>query len=136
MSEELMRQEFEEWAEKEGMIMMQDGETYYHHVTHRAWIAWQAARTGGEVGPVGWQFYQDGKWWHGYDRIKDHRKNTEEAGFPVRDLYATPQPYPDVSALVEALEDIAQWSERWTAPGHPVATVARKALAAHNKGTE
>lgn len=38
--------------------------------------------------PVGWQFYQDGKWWHGDDRIKDHRKNTEEAGFPVRDVYA------------------------------------------------
>ena len=42
--------------------------------------------------PVGWQFYQDGKWWNGDDQIKDHRKNTEEAGFRVRDVYATPQP--------------------------------------------
>lgn len=58
--------------------------------------------------PVGWQYYQDGKWWHGDDRIKDHRKNTEEAGFPVRDVYAAPQPPPDVSALVEALENAAR----------------------------
>lgn len=40
--------------------------------------------------PVSWQFYQDGKWWNGGDRIKDHRKNTEAAGIPVRDLYAAP----------------------------------------------
>lgn len=46
------------------------------------------------VEPVGWQFYQDGKWWHGDDRIKDHRKNTEAAGYPVRDVYAAPQPAP------------------------------------------
>lgn len=38
--------------------------------------------------PVGWQFYQDGKWWHGDDQIKDHRKNTEEAGYLIRDVYA------------------------------------------------
>lgn len=42
--------------------------------------------------PVGWQYYQDGKWWNGDDRIKDHRKNTEEAGHRVRDVYAAPQP--------------------------------------------
>ena len=42
--------------------------------------------------PVAWQFFQDGKWWNGGDRIKDHRKNTEAAGYPVRDLYAHPQP--------------------------------------------
>ena len=37
-----------------------------------------------EQQPVSWQFYQDGKWWNGDDRIKDHRKNTEAAGIPVR----------------------------------------------------
>lgn len=42
--------------------------------------------------PVGWQFYQHGEWWNGDHRIKDHRKNTEEAGFRVRDVYAGPQP--------------------------------------------
>jgi|SRR5690554_6847242 len=42
--------------------------------------------------PVGWQFYEDGRWWNGDDRIKDHRKNTEAAGVPVRDVYAAPQP--------------------------------------------
>ena len=41
---------------------------------------------------VGWQFYEDGKWWNGDDRIKDHRKNTKEGGYPIRDVYATQQP--------------------------------------------
>ena len=35
---------------------------------------------------VGWQFFQDGKWWTGFD-TNNHRENTEEAGIPVRDLY-------------------------------------------------
>src|SRR5690554_1914860 len=42
--------------------------------------------------PVGWQFYKDGKWWHGSDCIKGHRKNAEEAGYLTRDVYASPQP--------------------------------------------
>lgn len=43
-----------------------------------------------EQEPVGWQFYQDGKWWNGDDRIKDHRVNTEAAGYQTRDVYAAP----------------------------------------------
>lgn len=39
-----MRDAFETWAEKQGMTMMRDGESYYHHVTHNAWISWQASR--------------------------------------------------------------------------------------------
>jgi len=42
--------------------------------------------------PAGWQFYQDGKWWNGDDRIKDHRKNTEDAGYPVRDVFTQADP--------------------------------------------
>lgn len=41
-------------------------------------------------GPVGWQFYQDGKWWNGDDRIKDHRDNTEAFGYRTRNVYAHP----------------------------------------------
>jgi hypothetical protein len=41
---------------------------------------------------VGWQFLQDGKWHFGCDNLKDHRKNTEAAGFPVRDVFSAPQP--------------------------------------------
>lgn len=41
--------------------------------------------------PVAWQFYQDGKWWNGDDRIKDHRHNTERAGYLTRELYAHAQ---------------------------------------------
>lgn len=44
----------------------------------------------GEV--VGWQFYQQSKWWNGDDRIKDHRKNTEAAGIPTRDVYTHADP--------------------------------------------
>lgn len=55
--------------------------------------------------PVGWQFYEDGKWWNGDDRIKDHRKNTEAAGVPVRDVYADPRPATDapVPEIIEAV---------------------------------
>lgn len=42
--------------------------------------------------PVAWQFYQDGKWHNGNDSIADHRKNTESAGMPTRDLYAGAPP--------------------------------------------
>lgn len=62
--------------------------------------------------PVGWQFYQVGKWWHGDDLIKDHRKNTEEAGYLTRDVYAAPpptehKPCPDVTKLSrEALGEL------------------------------
>ena len=31
--------------------------------------------------------------------------------------------------LVEALAEIAEWTERYTTPGHPISTVARAALA-------
>jgi|GEM_PF-3803207 len=31
--------------------------------------------------------------------------------------------------LVEALKEIASWTERYTTPGHPVSMVARKAIA-------
>ena len=46
------------------------------------------------------------------------------------------QPAPDAAGLVglvEALEEITKWTERWTTPDHPIATVARKALAAYHK---
>ena len=46
--------------------------------------------------PVAWQFYQDGKWCNGDDRIKDHRKNTENSGYKTRELYAEqPEPAAD-----------------------------------------
>lgn len=120
----------------------------------RAWMA------GYVRVPVGWQFYQDGKWWHGDDRIKDHRKNTEEAGFPVRDVYADPQPTtcigcegvpgpknspcavcgqkstPDVTALVEALECALETMENVDGENDCSRGIdaVEEALAAHRKG--
>jgi len=37
-------------------------------------------------------------------------------------------------ALLAALEDIAQWTERYTQPGHPISTVARRAIASAKGG--
>ena len=42
--------------------------------------------------PVAWQFYQDGKWHYGAN-TNNHKQNTIDGGFPVRELYTTsPQP--------------------------------------------
>ena len=73
-------------------------------------LATRPAQT--EQQPVSWQFYQDGKWWNGDDRIKDHRKNTEAAGIPVRDLYAAP------IAQTEQ-QPVEQWQVRYL-PGQKV----------------
>lgn len=37
--------------------------------------------------PVGWQFHQDGEWFNGSDKFQ-HKKNTIEAGYPVREIFA------------------------------------------------
>jgi len=58
--------------------------------TERDIIRAALSANGGEV--VTWQFYQDGKWWNGDDRIKDHRANTEAAGIPIRELFTPPPP--------------------------------------------
>lgn len=50
---------------------------------------------------VGWQFFEDGLWWTGFD-TNNHRKNTEEAGIPVRDIYA------DDNLLQARIEDLEQ----------------------------
>jgi len=31
--------------------------------------------------------------------------------------------------LLKALQEICEWTERYTAPGHPIATVAKRAIA-------
>lgn len=38
--------------------------------------------------PVAWQFFQDGEWYMGMDSIPDHRRNTEDAGYFIRELFA------------------------------------------------
>ena len=58
------------------------------------------------------------KWW----RWKDNPTDELEAADELRRLDAL------VSELVEALEEIAEWTERYTTPGHPISTVARRAI--------
>ena len=59
--------------------------------------------------PCGWQFFQDGKWHNGMD-VNDHRRHTEAAGVPVRDVYPSPQPAQQeqgVRGYAMALNEIA-----------------------------
>ena len=49
---------------------------------------------------VGWQFFEDGKWWTGFD-TNNHRENTEAAGIPVRDVFANPD-----TKLQERIEEL------------------------------
>jgi hypothetical protein len=44
--------------------------------------------------PIGWQFYEDGKWHYGME-INNHRENTEAAGIPTRNFYAAPAVQPN-----------------------------------------
>lgn len=62
-----------------------------------AWKMWQARAAqpcpvpaGYALVPAGWQFYdrENSRWCNGDDRIKDYRRNTAAAGYPVRDVYA------------------------------------------------
>lgn len=118
-------EEFSQWcSENRGMDFdcrlhthggrIEDGGYISHEKTRHAFAAYRAGRKMAmlaaapavQMEVVGWQFYQDGKWWNGDDRIKDHKKNTQEAGFRVRDVYAAPQPaeqQPDVTLLLELL---------------------------------
>ena len=38
--------------------------------------------------PVGWQFYDDEKWWNGVN--EEHKKSTIEAGYKVRNVFTLP----------------------------------------------
>jgi hypothetical protein len=61
--------------------------------SHKAIAAIKQALAEPVQEPCGWQFYQDGKWHNGME-TNNHRKNTEDAGFPVRDVYPSPQQAP------------------------------------------
>ena len=97
-STEQERAEFEAWKEDYALTFEPNYDEHLEADCKAAFLAgMQAARRlhvvpqGWKMVPVGWQFYEDGKWWNGDDRIKDHRKNTEEARYPIRDVYAVEQ---------------------------------------------
>ena len=64
--------------------------------------------------PVAWQFFRGGRWHNGTE-FYDHRKHTEAAGVPVRDLYThSPQrtePVIDKSAAIRIATTLG-----WTPP--------------------
>lgn len=77
---------------RNGFTIAPDRDDLEDRVYEAAFELLELAKPAVQGEPVGWQFYQHGEWWNGDHRIKDHRKNTEEAGFRVRDVYAGPQP--------------------------------------------
>lgn len=99
-----------------------------------------AALKAGQGEAVAWQFFHDGKWWNGDDRIKDHRNNTEAAGYPIRDLYTAPPASAD-ARLVELLERIVEHLE-YDAIGSPSEAIAGdlakelRALLAQSQGVK
>ena len=112
-STEQERAEFEAWKEDYALTFEPN---YNEHLEADCKAAFLAGMQAARRAPVGWQFYQDGKWWNGDDQIKDHRKNTEEAGFRVRDVYATPQlELLTVDALLAAAHGMVQDAVRYQA---------------------
>lgn len=64
---------------------------------------------------VGWQFFDDGKWHMGSDTVKNHRLNTDGAGYPVRDVYAgIEQTQKTNKELLEALEQTQKVLKVWS----------------------
>ncbi|OVE45542.1 hypothetical protein, partial [Chromobacterium violaceum] len=99
-------------AEDSGKELLQ----YEGDAILRAWPLFEdqptpATEQSGEA--VTWQFYDQGRWHNGNDQVKDHRKNTEAAGIPTRDLYTRPQPAPSLpEGWRETLSDAAELLDR------------------------
>ena len=62
---------------------------YIEHLRERLTIAEAIIEKATNQPSVGWQFLENGEWHHG-SMLNNHRRNTEEAGYPVRDVYAGP----------------------------------------------
>ena len=62
---------------------------YIEHLRARLKAAEEVIHKTTKQDPVGWQFLENGEWHQG-GLFNNHRRNTEEAGYPVRDVYAGP----------------------------------------------
>ena len=62
---------------------------YIEHLRARLKAAEEVIHQTTKQDPVGWQFFENGEWHQG-GLFNSHRRNTEEAGYPVRDVYAGP----------------------------------------------
>lgn len=80
--------------------------------------------------PVAWMTHRDEPMFFATAREASAYCDHDENPIP---LYATQQPAPDASGLVVTLKSIEEWVMRYADPKHPVATVARKALADYRK---
>lgn len=73
---------------------------------------------------VGWQFWHEmpgggGEWRNGSPDhvVKNHRKNTEAAGIPTRDVYAAPVAAAPAD-LIERCREILAWQRTGVLPGN------------------
>jgi hypothetical protein len=90
----------------------EDGKVVTQNLYHSDVYTAPPQRT--EQEPVAWQFFEGGKWHNGME-VNDHRKHTEAASVPVRDLYThSPQrtePVIDKSAAIRIATALG-----WTPP--------------------
>lgn len=87
------------WCDEKGVYVFDEYDGKYPDPgQNRLWFVWQAATdlTAGEPSGV-WQFYQNGEW-HVGSNTHNHRENTENAGYPTRDLYVYP---PEISSDIK-----------------------------------
>ena len=87
------------WSDSYSFTRFGD-EDYYDEVLEGMWRRWQAFRQAlsscsenpNSCEPVtlqptnAWQFFQDGEWRVG-SNLNNHKQNTIDGGYPVRDLY-------------------------------------------------
>jgi hypothetical protein len=101
------RDAFEKWAK--GLLDLQHiGPCYGDEATQTAFEAWQAAQAQTLL-----------------EVIRD------DSGCPTKALQHSGEPV--VDELCKALSDIAEWTDRYTAPNHPISVIAKKALLSAGK---
>lgn len=75
-------------ALKMALYYLEQSDNYLGSLDHSKPIAAIKKALAQTQEPVAWQFFEGGKWHNGME-VNDHRKHTEAAGVPVRDLYTT-----------------------------------------------
>ena len=59
--------------------------------------------------PVGWQFYDDEKWWNGVN--EEHKKSTIEAGYKVRNVFTLPPAREWQGLSDDEIDSLDRWGD-------------------------
>ena len=92
---DIEQDDFERWALRHFAVsclsVIPDGHSRYRTEYQSAWETWQYLSARSEQAVTlqptnAWQFFQDGEWRVG-SNLNNHKQNTIDGGYPVRDLY-------------------------------------------------